>query len=97
MDVRAEGHILGCLDRKTAVGVDGSFRPACRPGGIDNHQRIFGAGYFCHRGSGLSLYDLIPGMVATFDKVKGDARIPEDDDDAGHLAPGLLPHRPPVS
>ena len=45
-DVRAEAHILGRLDRKTAMGVQDALGSPGRSGGVEHDQRVFGFGAF---------------------------------------------------
>ena len=50
---RAQGHVLGRLDREAAVRVHRALGPAGGAGGVDDHQQVFGVGAFGLRLGGL--------------------------------------------
>ena len=63
-NIEAKQHVLGSFDRKTTVGVKGSFGPAGRSRGVNDHHRIFSVGPFRFRFVALSPNLFMPPPVA---------------------------------
>ncbi len=61
--VHAVAHVLGRLDGKAAVGVDRALGTAGGAAGVDDHERVFGAGGFRGGDVGLLWNQLVPPVV----------------------------------
>src|SRR6266481_3845314 len=64
-NIEAKQHVLCSFDRKPTVGVKGSFGPAGRSRGVNDHHGIFSVGPFRLRFVPLSPNLLMPPPVTT--------------------------------